>query len=157
MRGGSNELSSPLLKFSNALQRHIPSCLELRCHESIVGIDCLVATGRAATFVLRLLDLEIQRAPEVILLAGKALRGRNRRLDRWGFKSLEELTTNSLIGTQTAERDATLRAVIDEGSLAAVPRDNAADSAIRDVEHASTSMTAEQPGEQTPTTTARLA
>src|SRR5271169_1457820 len=71
---------------------------------------------------------------------------RQRRLDAQRLNTLDHFRGNRTVDTKTAEGDAALHAVVDQGSSAVIARDVTFGPAVGDVQLASAVAATEQPG-----------
>src|SRR4051812_46189329 len=102
------------------LQRLVPAALQLTGDKAVVGIDGVVLpTGmrrREARLLQRQIELPLGRR-RLARLSLERLRGG---IDAERLQDPKNLATDSVIDTQTTERDAPLRAVVHKSALAVI-------------------------------------
>src|ERR1700722_7107505 len=146
IRGHHAEGIELFLEPSLLFQALVPTPLQFSGNQSVVGIDGVILPSGVRRFETRLLDRPFDLPPLLGVFAPARPQSRQRRLDAQRLNTLDHLRGNRTVDTKTAEGDAALHAVVDQGSSAVIARDVTFGPAVGDVQLASAVAATEQPG-----------
>src|SRR5271169_1326676 len=148
IRGHYAEGIELVLEPSLLFQALVPTPLQFSGNQSVVGIDGVILPSGVRRFETRLLDRQFDLPALLGVFAPARPQSRQRRLDAQRLNTLDHLRGNRTVDTKTAEGDAALHAVVDQGSSAVIARDVTFGPAVGDVQLASAVAATEQPGQQ---------
>ena len=137
-----------VLKPSLLLQALVPAPLEFARDQPVVGIDGVILPSSVRSLETRLLERQLDLPALLGVLASTFLKSRQSRFDAQRLNALDDFGGDRGIDAKTAEGDAALRPVVEEGALAVIARDVALRSAVSDMQLAPAMAAAEQAGEQ---------
>src|SRR6202795_4836247 len=146
IRGHHAEGIELVLEPSLLFQALVPTPLQFSGNQSVVGIDGVILPSGVRRFETRQLDRQFDLPALLGVFAPARLQSRQRRLDAQRLNTLDHLRGNRAVDTKTAEGDAALHAVVDQGSSAVIARDVTLGPAVGDVQLASAVAATEQPG-----------